>query len=176
MKREQNSVNIIPMAVLREGSGGLDVSLTLWSSVSQRTINSTADHGTFLPPLSTFCHALVVLHNRKNTSEPNTLSSTQKSMRAHNTDRKTKGGDEPAVVITQSFQQKLRASCTFCEYKHLALSVSSQVGSWNFTHFKPSRNKRQKVSGKGQREEDEEAGRVCEIVLVMEIFHEIAAI
>lgn len=171
MKREQNSVNIIPMAVLREGSGGLDVSLTLWSSVSQRTINSTANHGTFLPQLSTFCHALVVLHNRKNTSEPNTLSSTQKSMRAHDTDRKTKGGDEPAVVITQSFQQKLRAG-----YKHLALSVSSQVGSWNFTHFKPSRNERQKVSGEGQREEDEEAGRVGEIVLVMEIFHEIAAI
>lgn len=171
MKREQNSVNIIPMAVLQEGSGGLDVSLTLWSSVSQRTINSTADHGTFLPPRSTFCHTLVVLHNRKNTSEPNTLSSTQKSMRAHDTDRNTKGGDEPAVVITQSFHQKLRAG-----YKHLALSVSSHVGSWDFTHFKPSRNKRQKVSGKGQREEDEEAGRVCGIVLVMEIFHEISAI
>ena len=110
------------MAVLREGSGGLDVSLTLWSSVSQMTINSTADHGTSLARLSTFCQALVVLHNRKSTSEPNTLRSTKKSMRAHDTDRETKGGDEPVVNLMQSFHQELRA-----EYKCLALSMSSQV-------------------------------------------------
>lgn len=44
-------------------------------------------------------------------------------------------------------------------------------------HISSHRNKKTESVGKGDRgRRDEEAGRVCEIVLVMEIFHEIAAI